>query len=79
MSSACVHRFLNIGIKVSDGVGRGQRSELGLLVKGISYPQALHFCHELALELVGDGTGHDETLGSDAGLPVVLHAGLDGG
>ena len=45
-----------------------------LLVHRVADAQRLHAGDEQLLELVGDVVVHDEALGRDAALPVVLHA-----
>ena len=45
-----------------------------LLVDRVTDAERLHARDEQLLELVGDVVVHDEPLGRDAALPVVLHA-----
>ena len=59
-------------IKILHAIGSRQRAQFGFLVERIANFQALHLGDELALELVGDGLGHDEALGGNAGLAIVL-------
>ena len=71
------HGFFHIGIKRDNSVGVGQRTELRAFVERIADAQLLHALDELALELVGNCFRHDEALGRDAGLTVVLNPRLD--
>ena len=71
--------LLYIGIQRGDGVCAGQRAELRAFVERIADAQVLHALDELALELIGDFLRHDEALGRDAGLAVVLNARIDRG
>ena len=53
--------------------------DVGGRVEGIAHDQRVHGLDEAGLELVGHRVDHDEPLGRDARLAVVLHAGGDGG
>ncbi len=54
-------------------------TQLRALFEGIADAQLLHALYKLALELVGDFLRHNEALGGDAGLSIVLDAGVDCG
>ena len=53
-------------------------ADVGGRVEGVAHQQRVHGVGEAAQELVGHRLHHDEALGGDAGLPVVLHPGLHG-
>src|SRR5436305_409845 len=71
--------LLHVGVKIVHPIGSREWPEFSLLVEWIANLQALHLCDELALEFVRNGFRDDEALGGDAGLPIVLHARLNGG
>src|SRR5271155_5219213 len=72
------HSFFHIGIKRSNSICIGQRTELRALIEGVADAQVLHAFYELAFELVCDFLRNDKALGGNAGLTVVLNSRVDG-
>ena len=70
----CATASADVLLDVEQALLVGERTDVGLLVHRIADAQRLHARDEQLLERVGDVVVHDEPLGRDAALPVVLHA-----
>ena len=71
--------LLHIDIQRLDAIGCRESAQLSAFVQWITDPERFHLLDEHFFEFGSDALRHNESLGRDAGLAIVLDARLDCG